>query len=44
VLFSIEQVEVEDQMLEQHPQPLLVIPLQEQALWEQLLADENLGG
>jgi hypothetical protein len=41
VLFPIEQLEVEDQMLEQLP---LVIASQEQVLWEQLLADENLGG
>jgi len=44
VLFPIEQVEAEDQMLEQLPDLPLVVASQEQVLWEQLLADENLGG
>ena len=44
VLFPIEQREVEDQILEQLPDLPLVVASQEQALWEQLLADENLGG
>ena len=44
VLFPIEQLEVEYQILEQLPRPPFVVTLQEQALWEQLLANENLGG
>jgi osmotically-inducible protein OsmY len=44
VLFSIEHREVEYQLLEQLLRPPLVVALQEQALWEQLLADESLGG
>jgi osmotically-inducible protein OsmY len=44
VLFPVAQREVEYQMLEQIPRPPLVFALQEQVLWEQLLADENLGG
>jgi osmotically-inducible protein OsmY len=44
VLFPVEQREVEYQILEQLPRPPFVIALQEQALWEQLLADDNLGG
>jgi osmotically-inducible protein OsmY len=43
VLFSVEQREVEYQILEQLPRPPVVVALQEQALWE-LLANENLGG
>jgi osmotically-inducible protein OsmY len=44
VLFPIEQLEMEYQILEQLPRPPFVVDLQEQALWEQLLADESLGG
>jgi osmotically-inducible protein OsmY len=44
VLFPVEQREVEYQILEQLPRPPLVVALQEQVLWEQLLADDNLGG
>lgn len=41
VLFSLEKQEVKNQMFEQTPP---VVALQEQTLWEQLLANENLGG
>jgi osmotically-inducible protein OsmY len=44
VLFPVEQREVEYQILEQLPRSPFVVALQEQALWEQLLADESLGG
>ena len=45
VLFQVEQREVEEyQILEQLPRPPLVVALQEQALWEQLLVDPGLGG
>jgi osmotically-inducible protein OsmY len=44
VLFPIEQLEVEYQLLEQLPRPPLVVGLQEQVLWEQLLANDSLGG
>lgn len=46
VLFPVEQraVEVEYQILEQLPRPPFVVALQEQALWEQLLANDSLGG
>lgn len=44
VLFPIEQLEMEDQILGQLAGPVPIIALQEQVLWEQLLADENLGG
>ncbi|HEX9333083.1 MAG TPA: BON domain-containing protein [Anaerolineales bacterium] len=44
VLFPIEQREVEYQILEQLPRPPFVVALQEQALWEQLLANDSLGG
>ena len=44
VLFPVEKHEVEYQILEQLPRPPLVIAMHEQALWEQLLADESLGG
>jgi osmotically-inducible protein OsmY/uncharacterized protein YkvS len=44
VLFPIEQLEVEYQILEELPRPPLVVAMQEQALWEQLLVDESLGG
>jgi osmotically-inducible protein OsmY len=44
VLFPVEQREVEYQILEQLPRSPFVVDLQEQALWEQLLADESLGG
>lgn len=43
VMFPVEQREVEDQILEQLPPPL-VVASPEQALWEQLLADDSLGG
>ena len=42
VLFPIEQREVEYQILEQLPRPPFVVALQEQALWEQLLANDSL--
>lgn len=42
VLFPIEQQEVEYQILEQLPRPPFVVALQEQALWEQLLANDSL--
>jgi osmotically-inducible protein OsmY len=44
VLFPVEKHEVEYQILEQLPRPPLVVAMHEQALWEQLLADESLGG
>ena len=44
VLFSTEQQHVEFQILEELPRPPFVVALQEQALWEQLLANESLGG
>jgi len=44
VLFPFEQREVEYQILEQLPRPPIVVALQEQALWEQLLANDSLGG
>jgi hypothetical protein len=44
VLFPIEQLEVEYQILEQLPRPPFVVALQEQVLWEQLLANDSLGG
>ncbi len=44
VLFPVEQREVEYQILEHLPRSPFVVALQEQALWEQLLADESLGG
>ena len=44
VLVPIQQREAEYQTLEQVPSTPLVIALQEQTQWEQLLADENLGG
>ena len=44
VLFPVEQRQVEYQLLEQLPPPPLVVAVQEQVLWEQLLADDNLGG
>jgi osmotically-inducible protein OsmY len=46
VLFPVEQraVEVEYQILEQLPRPPFGVALQEQALWEQLLANDSLGG
>jgi osmotically-inducible protein OsmY len=44
VLFPIEKRDVEYQILEQLPRPPSVVAMQEQALWEQLLADESLGG
>jgi osmotically-inducible protein OsmY len=43
VLFPIELQEVEYQILEQLPRPPFVVALQEQALWEQLLANDSLG-
>ena len=45
VLFPVEQKrEVEYQILEPLPRSPFVVALQEQALWEQLLADDSLGG
>jgi osmotically-inducible protein OsmY len=44
VLFPVKQREVEYQILEQLPRPPLVVALQEQDLWEQLLVDRSLGG
>lgn len=44
VLFPVEQREVEYEILEQLPRPPLVFASQEQALWEQLLANDSLGG
>ncbi len=44
VLFPIEPPQVEHQMIKQLPGPPLAVALQEQELWEQLLADDSLGG
>lgn len=44
VLFPVDRREVEYQLLEQLPRPPLVVELREQALWEQLLANDSLGG
>jgi len=44
VLFPVEEQPIAYQILEELPRPPLVFALQEQVLWEQLLADENLGG
>ena len=44
VLFPIEQQEVEYQILEHLPRPPFVVAPQEQVLWEQLLANDSLGG
>ena len=44
VLFPVEQREIKYQILEGLPRPPLVFALQEELLWQQLLADENLGG
>jgi osmotically-inducible protein OsmY len=44
VLFPVEQQEVKYQILEQLPRPPFVVALQEEALWEQLLANDSLGG
>jgi osmotically-inducible protein OsmY len=44
VLFPVERREVEYQILEQLPRAPLVVTPQEQVLWEQLLADDSLGG
>jgi osmotically-inducible protein OsmY len=44
VLFPVEPQEVEYQILEQLPRPPLVVAMPEQALWEQLLANDSLGG
>lgn len=44
VLFPIEQPEVEYQILEQLPRHPFMVAMQEQALWEQLLANDSLGG
>jgi osmotically-inducible protein OsmY len=44
VLFPVEKREVEYQILEQHPRPPLTFALKEPLLWEQLLANGNLGG
>jgi osmotically-inducible protein OsmY len=44
VLFPVENQEIEYQILEQLPRSPLTIASGEQLLWEQLLADPNLGG
>ena len=44
VLFPLEKREVEYQILERLPRPPLVAALEEQVLWEQLLANDSLGG
>jgi len=44
VLYPVEQQGVENHILEQVPQPLFIVASKEQVLWEQLLADDNLGG
>ena len=44
VLFPVEKQEVEYQILEQLPRPPLVVAWKEQLLWEQLLANDSLGG
>lgn len=44
VLFPVEERAVEDQTLESLPRSPLIAELKEQLLWEQLLADDNLGG
>jgi osmotically-inducible protein OsmY len=44
VLLPVEKREVEYQILVQLPRPPLTVASKEQLLWEQLLADPNLGG
>jgi osmotically-inducible protein OsmY len=44
VLFPVEKQDVEYQILEQLPRPPLTIALKDQLLWEQLLANDSLGG
>ena len=44
ILFPVEKQEVEYQILEQVPRSPFVVALQEQALSEQLLANDSLGG
>jgi len=44
VLFPVEKHSVKYQILEQRPRTPLTNALNEQLLWEQLLASENLGG
>src|SRR4030095_288020 len=44
VLFPVEQQEVKYQILEQLPRSPFVVASREQVLWEQLLANESLGG
>jgi len=44
VLFAVEKQSVEDQTLVPLPRPAVVAALKEQLLWEQLLADDSLGG
>lgn len=44
VLFPIEKQEAKHQILEQFPRLPLTVALKEQLLWEQLLAEDNLGG
>ena len=44
VLFRVEQQDTVNHILQQMAEPLLPVASKEQLLWEQLLADENLGG
>ncbi|HLO33575.1 MAG TPA: BON domain-containing protein [Anaerolineales bacterium] len=44
VLFPVEKQQVKFQVLEQLPRPPLVVAPEEQLLWEQLLANDSLGG
>ena len=44
VLFPVEKREVKDRISEEPSRSPLTIALKEQQLWEQLLADSNLGG
>jgi hypothetical protein len=44
VLFPVEKREVEHQILEELPQSSSTVEATEQLLWEQPLANENLGG
>jgi len=44
VLFPVEQLDMENHILQQIPSSLLPVASKEQFLWEQLLANDNLGG
>jgi osmotically-inducible protein OsmY len=44
VLFPVEKREVKYQILEQRPRSPLAVVVEEQLLWEQLLANDSLGG